>query len=81
MRLVRWLAFDEQINFMGYKNQYDYNIVMIDTENSAEVLRVLLNYGREGYRFVGWTPNPMKTDKIPHLKEAIFEFENRMECE
>lgn len=55
------------------KIEYDYNIVMIDTQHSSEVLRVLLNYGKDGYRFVGWTPNPQKSDKLPHLKEAIFE--------
>ena len=55
--------------------KYDYNICMVDAEDSVKVLELLINYGKEGWRFVGWTPNPKKSDNIPYLREAIFEKE------
>ena len=57
------------------QKRYDYNICMIDTENSVKVLETLLDYGRQGWRFIGWTPNPIKSENIPFLREAILEKE------
>jgi hypothetical protein len=48
---------------------------MVDAEDSVKVLELLINYGKLGWRFVGWTPNPKKSENIPHLREAIFEKE------
>lgn len=59
------------------KKRYDYTMSMIDTTDAGEVLRVILQYGAYGWRFVSWFPpvTPL-SDKLPNLTYAIFERED-----
>jgi len=52
---------------------YDYNLFIIDTRNAVHLLEILKDYGRDGWRFVGWTE--MKIEE-GFLRGAILEKEN-----
>ena len=55
--------------------KFNYNLVMIDTADSVQVLETLLSYGKDGWRFVGWVDKIPPSVPIPHLKYGIFEKE------
>ena len=50
----------------------EYNVVMIDTENAANVLEILMEYSKTGWEFVAWIDGPPASKVMPYLKYGIF---------
>ena len=54
---------------MNAVTKFEYILVMIDTTEATEVMRILSSYGELGWEFRGWYDPPVPiTEKIPALK-------------
>ncbi len=62
-----------KVKSMNLVPKFEYNLVMIDTLEATEVMRILSSYGEQGWEFRGWHEPPVPiSEKIPTLKYGIF---------